>query len=363
MSDLPDIDEVEVTLFGPGYGECCLIHLGDREWVIVDSCVDKSTGSPAGIQYLDDIGVDSAADVKTIIVSHYHDDHIRGISETLRCCPNARLFTSVALQDATLVKLIMSHNQRLRSESGLKEIDRIFDEMEASHKSGTQRLNFANHNQLLMRRENAPDYEVWSLSPSSAQIQKGLLELRAYFDDMEVPVRASPSSPNHFSIVLWVRVEDQTILLGGDLEETKDKNVGWSAIVSNAERPSGKAEVFKVPHHGSKNAHCDDVWSEMLVEDPLAIIAPFTRSKSPPPTRDDIDRIGSLTDQGFITAVPKKSRSKKTFDPVVRRKLREMQIKLRNAEPPIGMVRARKKSGSGNWDIELGGGACHLSDA
>lgn len=27
----PNVDEVEVSLFGPGYGECIVIHIGDNE--------------------------------------------------------------------------------------------------------------------------------------------------------------------------------------------------------------------------------------------------------------------------------------------------------------------------------------------
>jgi hypothetical protein len=30
---LPTADQIELTLFGPGYGECAVVHLGNNRWV------------------------------------------------------------------------------------------------------------------------------------------------------------------------------------------------------------------------------------------------------------------------------------------------------------------------------------------
>jgi hypothetical protein len=48
-------------LIGPGYGESIIVHLGDGEWMIVDSCVQRlDQGNPqsAAVAYLREIGVD-----------------------------------------------------------------------------------------------------------------------------------------------------------------------------------------------------------------------------------------------------------------------------------------------------------------
>ena len=34
--DKPQPDQVEISIFGPGYGECILIHCGNDEWIISD---------------------------------------------------------------------------------------------------------------------------------------------------------------------------------------------------------------------------------------------------------------------------------------------------------------------------------------
>ena len=43
----PERSEIEVSLFGPGYGESIVLHLGENLWLIVDSCLDPLTRDPA----------------------------------------------------------------------------------------------------------------------------------------------------------------------------------------------------------------------------------------------------------------------------------------------------------------------------
>ena len=77
----PGPNDFERTLLGPGYGECAIIHYGHGEWIIVDSCVDEA-GHPAALNYLRQIGVDAGRSVRMIVVTHWHDDHIRGIVQS-----------------------------------------------------------------------------------------------------------------------------------------------------------------------------------------------------------------------------------------------------------------------------------------
>lgn len=84
--DKPNENEIEVSVFGPGYGECIVIHLGKNEWLIVDSCLNPQTKNIATIEYFASIGVSLDA-VKAIVATHWHDDHIRGLSKLLNNCP------------------------------------------------------------------------------------------------------------------------------------------------------------------------------------------------------------------------------------------------------------------------------------
>jgi hypothetical protein len=65
MNPAPAKGELEITLFGPGYGESIALHVGAGAWVLVDSCIDGA-GEPKALQYLTDLGVDPARDVRLI---------------------------------------------------------------------------------------------------------------------------------------------------------------------------------------------------------------------------------------------------------------------------------------------------------
>ena len=65
----PRPDEIEVSLLGPGYGESVVVHLGDGEWMVVDSCTGRD-GEPAALKYLDRIGVDPGSAVRMIVATH-----------------------------------------------------------------------------------------------------------------------------------------------------------------------------------------------------------------------------------------------------------------------------------------------------
>jgi glyoxylase-like metal-dependent hydrolase (beta-lactamase superfamily II) len=86
----PQDDELEISIFGLGYGESILIHLGRQEWMIVDSCIDHASKQPSSLKYLHSIGVDPSESVKLIVATHWHDDHIRGLATIVDTCKVAQ---------------------------------------------------------------------------------------------------------------------------------------------------------------------------------------------------------------------------------------------------------------------------------
>ena len=94
----PSVDEIEVTLFGPGYGEAIVVHLGDGVWLLIDSCIDPNAKAPASGVYLDGLGV-GPDQVRTIVASHWHDDHVRGISKLATKYPTADFVLSAVFND------------------------------------------------------------------------------------------------------------------------------------------------------------------------------------------------------------------------------------------------------------------------
>ena len=67
----PEENEIEISLFGPGYGECVVVHLGSDHWVVVDSCIDVESRRPVAVEYLEILGRDPAGAVKCVVASHW----------------------------------------------------------------------------------------------------------------------------------------------------------------------------------------------------------------------------------------------------------------------------------------------------
>jgi len=160
--------------------------------------------------------------------------------------------------------------------------------------------------------------------------------------------------PNHTAVVLQVEIGSQSILLGADLEETGHPGTGWEVILDSAERPQALSSVFKVPHHGSKNADQPRVWTEMLEEQPTAILAPFRRGQKLP-TEEDKKRICGYTGAAYWTARTKELK-RVTRNRVAEKIVRDTVKSIHELEGQAGHIRLRRLAGhneNGSWSVEL----------
>lgn len=363
----PSVDQLEMTLIGPGYGESIVLHVGNGQWVVIDSCIESTTSLPAAITYLESLSVDPAEAVKLIVATHWHDDHVRGMGALVSSCPQAKFCCSSALNRVEFLSMVrrFEKDSTTKVGSGVREINNVF-------KILTERNElpiFAGRNQLVMRLDvddtrDERECRIWTLSPSDEQYWKFLFEMASLMPMLkQTKYRCVPQQPNHLSLVSWIEMGEAAILLGADLEETKEAGTGWSVIVASAERPQGRASVLKIPHHGSANAHCDEVWHQMLVNQAHAVLTPWNRGAGLP-TNDDIQRILELTRHAYSSARIQLPRARQR-NPTVKRQLREMGAKIRSVEPPTGRISLRNGgiSDPTTWTVELSPEACHLSQA
>ncbi len=366
----PKADQIEISLFGPGFGECCLIHLGSGQWVVIDSCLHSDTGEPAALYYLRQISVEPADTIRLIIATHWHDDHIRGIARVFAAWPKADFCSAAAFTQVEFLATVLPYAQRgaIAGGPGVQEIFNVFEVLRRPDGTyGAITRAFPSTRVLTLPAHelaHGRDVRVTTLSPSNAQYEKFLAEITQLMPIVrETRRRAISQSPNKVSVVTLVEVGEVAILLGGDLEETGDPDTGWSVIVASTNRPPGKARIFKVPHHGSDNAHNQDVWSAMLEEDPYALLTPFNRGRTKRPARDDVARIAPLTPNAYITSGVEPPRAVRR-SPMVEKTIRERVGKLRRSEPRTGCIRLRN-GGSTAFDdlsIELIGPAMPLAN-
>jgi hypothetical protein len=302
-------DELEVSIFGPGVGECIALHLGAGEWAVVDSCIDRASGEPVALRYLRDLGVDPAIAVKLIVVTHWHDDHIAGSAALFRACRAAEVVCSVALQSREFYSVVALGKRSLEKDSGVAELGGILDELKARAPHQARPLSigprFVTSDTCVWNRPNmfGTTVSIHALSPSSGAVQRALHGFAALMPPLRSQKgRIATQGPNDAAVVLLVQAGPHAVLLGSDLETTRDPLTGWTAILNSTTRPLTLALAFKVAHHGSANADHADIWTKLLARRPHLALTPFRRGAVPLPRADDIARLKERTPFVFVTA-------------------------------------------------------------
>lgn len=345
----PENDELEISVFGAGVGEAILVHLGNQEWVAVDSLMYRPTENSIAIEYLQAIGVDPNTHLRRIIASHWHDDHVQGIAQLTKAASGATVVIPSCLVKEEFLKIVevqKSHDGigvLKKMTSGVREFGEVIDLIEARKRAGQQNvLSFAIANRDLMQVTGQGfTSSMRALSPSDEDFTRAIRAFASFqIKERSPKLRVPRIQPNHTAIVLWVKFNDFTILLGSDLEEHADVNRGWKAVCRLNPSPVGRAHVVKIPHHGSKGAHSEEVWENIIEDSPLSILTPFNRQKLP--RNEDIDRIINLSSDAYSAA--KRGGTKvQTRAAAVEKTIRESGIKVRSLEGKEGLVRFRLK--------------------
>jgi beta-lactamase superfamily II metal-dependent hydrolase len=367
LGNPPRANEIEVSLFGPGYGESVVLHAGDNKWIIVDSCVEATSKRwPRALSYLASLGVDSGSAVKVIVATHWHDDHIRGLSDIVSECGSAKFVCPGAMASKEFTTLAASYLQRHMMEStGVQEFGSILRTLRSRASLGSAFPDpvQASAGKCLWRGETAAGFcALHALSPSDASVVRAQMEIASLVPQAkDSEIRVVAPSPNHSAVALWFEVASIGVLLGSDLEETADDLTGWSVIVGSDTRPSGRAAVFKVPHHGSSNGDQPLVWADMLETEPFAILTPFTRGRVNLPLESDLARIRSRTRNAYICAPPGSKKSPRRPN-TVEKTIRETVGRLNEVPGYNGHIRLRISVGENNdpWTVELFGSAQNL---
>ncbi len=346
----PADDEIEVTLFGPGYGEGIAVHLGEKAWLLVDSCIDPDSNAPASETYLQQIGID-ANQVRAIVASHWHDDHIRGISQLADSYPDAEFMISAVFDDDDARAFLAAYSGA--SSAGLA---RGAKELFSAMKQRKNVFPLLHRSNVLEATLNGRSVRVTALSPVPAAFARSLAHLAQYVPrkGKTAPINFAPElRPNLSAVALHIDMGDDAVLLGADLED--HKACGWSAVVadkwSGARKP---ATAYKVAHHGSYTGNCPRVWATLLKSDPVACLTPFTLGDLRLPTDADKVRMKRNTPHAYISSGASR---RPDMDSRQLRRLGDICNKLTRVDAGFGAVRLRKQIGVAPWNVELFGAA------
>ena len=338
--------------------------------MIVDSCVEYGSQYPIALQYLKQIGFDVAEAVKCFVVTHWHDDHIRGAAHIIKECPKAHFVCSSALRTKEFLQLTNLFSEpRLTLNTGIEEFGKILEELKRRfpgvRDASIGPTKWASADRLLLslpKNGRSVRAEIYALSPSDTAITLAFKEISQLLPKPGMPKRrVVAQAPNHVSVALWVIIENLHILLGSDLEHLPDERLGWKSVLLSSTKPSGRALVIKIPHHGSSNAYCREVWTEMGASRPIGLLSPFASGKRPLPSNRDLDLIRTHTPHIYITGNPNRGHPLQ-LDAAVSKTIREMVRFRRVIQGSMGHVRVRYLLGRENTEpvIDLFNGAMHL---
>lgn len=294
--------EIHIIGTGGGYGESIVVNLGNDEWIVIDSCINPNTKESLPLNFLNEAKIDLSK-VVLVICTHWHDDHIKGLSMLLEACPNAVFSFGQVLDKEKFFDFIGVDNIKVKStESNCStiEFNKCIDII--SKRLGQSR--FATIDKCLFSSKyKGIDLLVYSLSPSQKSMENFNAELALLIDEASKSnVKIINQTPNDKSVVILLRIGENNILLGADLEVKNESNIGWLDIIENSQivKQHGKSTYFKIPHHGSENGYHDSIWELLLIEKPISSITIWRRSIQLP-TPEMVELYFNKSDKLYMT--------------------------------------------------------------
>lgn len=366
-----DYNIAEINLLGTGgnYGESLLIHIGNNEWIVIDSCRDPYTKKILPLELIKNKSIDSEQ-IKFIICTHWHDDHIKGISEIFKYATNAELVFSRVSDPRKFFQMLSYDYEKLNYHAtniSTEEFNKCVELLEKRDKIFIDASIDRNIYSTFIQGEAI---EIHTLSPSdySAQLfDKHLSYLMKEFVDTnkEIPEEIPEVNPNHRSVVLLLKLGRHNMILGADLELVEnDDRLGWKNILNHSQtlKSIDKPIYIKIPHHGSENGFVSELWDNILVEGVTSGLTPWKLGKKELPKEEMINKYKSYTDELFITSSPNQSNKPKNREREIEKDINRLVNKISELRFRYGIIEARIDitDKDSEWDIKTYGTAIKL---
>jgi len=273
-------------------------------------------------------------------------DHITGISNILQeASHEAKLVISPIIQQEKFLEYIaIGLKEKVESTA---EFGKVIDFI----KKNSSRVIVPITDKIIFPyKEN--DIEVYTLSPNDVDLYEYIAAIMLP-DERRKTSYSFPES-NNLSIVMLVKFGTDGILLGSDLENAANINSGWKKLVSSY-RYNNRLSLVKIPHHGSSDAHNDDLWENILCDKPLSVVTVFNKSV-PLPKNSDIDRLRALSQALFV--VGEKTKKDRKLENHAKKVLHD--VKIKSIPTKIGLSRFRRSIGDDEWTVETFGAVTQI---
>lgn len=341
----PDENQLEITLFGPNYGESLVLHIPTIGWGVIDCCKFKIPGknSPLNLplEYLKGILSPKLPKLSFIILTHPHEDHYNGIDELITEYPGGvKRVCWYAGNGIPELKKYIAIN-RVAGKDVLPGYVNVLNTIEESPKRGVQLRRLSE----LTKIAETDLSSLIALSPSAYNEKKYIEKLLKSFPIAGKKVaQLKDNDLNIISVALFLKCGKFQAVFGSDLQNLDGPNGGWNAIVANHDCPELWANVVKVAHHGSSNGYNEGVWKEHCKKNkPIALIAPFNRKKYLP-EKSVLTLLKQNIDEIYISSGPTLSTKLSKYykkDVVTNIKYRTRNFRIIEPLDKVGFVRLR----------------------
>lgn len=350
---------------GGGYGECILIQFSPVGWIVIDSCINPSSKTSLPLEYLRSTGVNLDSDIKLILCTHWHDDHIRGMDELFEACTSAKLCFAPCTDKRKFLQWVGLDSAKSKFKTSNSSTKVFNNCLALCQQRGGQIIRASQDRQLF--HDAASNFSVHALSPTDKTMESYDAEISQLITEYGHPSKEFvPNSPNNKSVALLIKLNQHTVLLGADLEVSSDDLQGWKGVYNmSSTLPHDKnVSLYKVPHHGSENAFFPQIWDTVLANDCIQKLTPWVRAKSIP-TTESLKVLLSKSPRLYITSArhlkavgkPKKRPSK------INKSILRFIPNIQEIAFDYGRIECAidPTDPSGQWQITLAGSAEQVS--
>ena len=336
--------------------------MGNNEWVIVDSCQNPNTKESLPLLYLKKIGVDVERNVKLVICTHWHDDHLLGLTQLLEAAKNSNFCFTEATDRKKFLQLVELDYAKLSKEASNSSTAEFGKCLEIINKRKS-RIVLAKENTILygLNISSGIRSEVIALSPSDQTILNFNTEISSLITEFgESRKKIIIRTPNEKSIAIFLKLGVHRAILGSDLEVSASPNEGWINVLDNNIVIDRKSSLFKISHHGSENGYHVRIWNELLEDNPVSKLTPWNKNNRLP-TAEMLQLYSNHTDKLYMTA-PIVSLKPKKREKSIEKIIKSLKCKIHEVKYSQGIIQCRNDLNKNTeWVVEIIEGALKIS--
>ena len=408
--DTPALNEAEVTLIGgtTGFGETIIIHIGNGIWAVVDSCTNPINGECVALSYLKEIGVRVDEQLFYVVCTHWHEDHILGLSKLIDACSNKTVLALSCADDRE--KFIYEMMEKCNYTGKSSKLTELRDTINKANEKGIK-IKRVEQDKMIFNKNGT---ECFALSPSSTEIEKFNKELAnaqeklhkvvgqvaqlkkidqasieeasnveeeifGSFEDLIVEKLDVETSSveevddllkykdakkvevNDRCVAMLLKIKGHNVILGADLEHDQKRSPdgGWQSVSDCECMDSIVANLYKIPHHGSETGYYEYFLQKHIKPDAVSKLTSWIIGSNVLPKAVMLRKYYGHSKNLYVTTTSllrmKNNEENRTF----RKIMNETTEEIIEFKPQLGIIRSRIiiDSEDDTWRTEFFGSA------